>query len=156
MKKLTGRQNTEPFNILAQFTQMNQAEFKLLSMVLLFAHAQNTTPILILTFKIFERQDLMSKFSHSSSRVFVWYLEQQLCTCSALCRTTTWNDQYCKRKRISQFFLKPAYFSSECNSRRVAYISKSERDRINVLKFLKNVKPLFKFRHRVILNSLLC
>ena len=67
MKKLTGRQNTEPFNILAQFTQMNQAEFKLLSMVLLFAHAQNTTPILILTFTIFERQDLMSKFSHSSS-----------------------------------------------------------------------------------------
>ena len=68
MKKLTGRQNTEPFNILAQFTQMNQVEFKLLSaMVLLFAHAQNTTPIQILTFKIFERQDLMSKFSHSSS-----------------------------------------------------------------------------------------
>ena len=67
MKKLTGRQNTEPFNILAQFTQMNQVEFKLLSMVLLFAHAQNTTPILILTFTIFERQDLMSKFSHSSS-----------------------------------------------------------------------------------------
>lgn len=37
-----------------------------------------------------------------------------------------------------------------------AYIRKSERDRMNVLKFLKNAKLLFKFRHCVILNSLLC
>ena len=94
----------------------------------------------------------MSKFSHSSSGTLnnnfvsaVHFVGLQRETISIV------NDN-----EFLNFFFKPAYFSSECNSRRVAYIRKSERDRMNVLKFLKNVKLLFKFRHRVILNTLLC
>lgn len=63
LENRTGRQNTEPFNTLAQFTQMNQVEFKLLSVVLPFAHAQGTTLTLVWRSKFLNGK--MSKFSRS-------------------------------------------------------------------------------------------
>ena len=55
-----------------------------------------------------------------------------------------------------KFFKNLHIFLRSATPGEFAYIRKSERDTMNVLKFLKNAKPLFKFRHCVILNSLLC
>lgn len=94
----------------------------------------------------------MSKFSHSSSGT----LNNNFVRTVHFVRLRRETISIVNDNEFLNFFSNLHIFLRNATPGEFAYIRKSERDKMNVLKFLKNVKPLFKFRHRVTLNSLLC
>ena len=93
----------------------------------------------------------MSKFSHSSSGT----LNNNFVRAAHFVGLRRETISIVNDNEFLNFFLNLHIFLRNATPGEFAYIRKSERDRMNVLKFLKNAKLFFKFRHWVILNSLL-